>query len=308
MAIWMGSQGGLALQRVATEQFYANISPADVEPSAKRFSVDKPISSYLITGDRVEISRAQANGVSTSNLDFVHGSAWPDNQQHPDGAWFVAVDQVGGVRLYQTWFQAIAGKEFDAVQLVAPSGSYRLQFRVLEGDERCLARTVEWTLNTNRDVADITSLGEAFRKNMATLVSGSGEIDCFFDYVPSACGGDDLTEETSQYLHRLALRLEIGATFQGIFLIKHERCNPLFNDNETVRQRRLYYSCDCVITQVGIEMDSEDAVHSRITFVTTGEIKLLYNVVDQYLLQEPRPDPYKVLQESEFGVLLEAPE
>ena len=309
MAIWIGSQGGLALQRSATEQFYAEISPSDVDLGAKRFGVNKPISSYLITGDRVEIARVEADGsLSTKNLDFVQSAAWPDNQQHPDGSWFVAVDQVGGVRLYQSWHAAVANKATNAVELATPASAYRLRFNVIEGDERCLARTVGWALNTNRAVADITSLGEAFEKNMATLVSGSGNIDCFFDYVPSVCYGDEGTEETSQYLHRLALRLEIGAMFKGIFLLKHQECNPLFNDNETVRTRRLYYSCDCVITQVGVEIDSEDAIHSEIDFVTTGEIKLLYNTIDRYLLQEPTPDEFKVLQESDFGVLLEAPE
>ena len=43
--------------------------------------------------------------------------------------------------------------------------------------------------NTNRDVADITSLGEGFRK-MATMVNGSGDIDCFFDVIPGTCNGD----------------------------------------------------------------------------------------------------------------------
>ena len=309
MAIWMGTNGGLALQRAATEQFYANISPSDVDPGIKRFSVDKPIGSFLITGDRVEIARVDADGKgSSSNLDFVSAAGWPDSAQHPDGSWFVSVDQVGGVRLYQFWSDAIANKQSNAVALVPPSEAYRLRFRVLEGDERCLARTVSWALNTNREVADITSLGEGFKKRMATLVSGSGDIDCFFDYVPSVCHGDEGTEETSQYLHRLAMRLEIGATFKGIFLLKHEGCNPLFNDNDTVQARRLYYECDCVITEVGLELDTEEAIHSQINFVTTGEIRLLYNVPSLYLLQEVQPDESKVLQESEFGVLLEAPE
>ena len=53
-------------------------------------------------------------------------------------------------------------------------------------------------LNTNR-VADITGLGEGFRKNKATTVSGSGELDCFFNVRPdgSGCSVDAGTEEFS---------------------------------------------------------------------------------------------------------------
>ena len=309
MAIWMGSNGGLSLQRAATEQVYANISPSDVDADIKRFGVDKPIASFLITGDRVEIARVEADGKeSASNLDFVSAAGWPDNKQHPDGSWFVSVDQVGGVRLYESWSASIANRQAEAIAVVPPSSSYRLRFRVLEGDERCLARTVSWTLNTNRDVADITSLGEGFKKRMATLVSGSGDIDCFFDYAPSVCHGDSGTEETSQYLHRLAMRLEIGAVFKGIFLLKHEGCNPLFNESEVVRRRELFYACDCVITEVGVEVNTEDQIHSQISFVTTGEIQMLYTFLTGYLLQETGLVEDMVLQESDFGVLLEAPE
>ena len=52
--------------------------------------------------------------------------------------------------------QAIANNESQALALVSSAG-YRLRLRVLQGD--IAARTQSWTLNTNRDVADITSLG-----------------------------------------------------------------------------------------------------------------------------------------------------
>ena len=167
---------------------------------------------------------------------------------------------------------------------------------------------MSWTLNTNRNVADITSLGEGFQQQMATLVSGSGDIDCFFDVLPSTCHGDSGNEELSHYLHRLSLRLEIGSTFSGVFLIKQAGCNPLFNESEVVRRRELFYACDCVITEVGVEVNTEDQIHSQISFVTTGEIQMLYTFPTAYWLQETTLDEDKVLQESDFGVLLETPE
>ena len=309
MAIWMGSNGGIRIERSATESVYSNISPSDVDYVANRFGLEKNVNGIFITGDRLDIARVDESGaLSSEPLDFVAASGWSDNAQHPDGAWYCHVDLVGGIRLYPSWNQAIANKGDDAIQLVSPSGSYRVAIKVLQGTERCLGQTRSWTLNTNRDVADVTSLGETFQKSISTLVSGSGDIDCLFNVAPSSCYGDSGSEEFSQYLHRLALRLEIGSSFNGVFLIKQTGCNPIWNDNESIKATELFYACDCVITEVGIEVNPEEVIHSQISFVTTGEIKLLFSSPASYLLQETEPSKDKILQESDFGVLLETPE
>ena len=173
-----------------------------------------------------------------------------------------------------------------------------------QGSQRWLAQTVSWTLNTNRDVADITSLGEGFTKQMATMVSGSGDLDCLFD-VPQAFCGNDATNEYSSYLHQLCLRQEIGANFKGIFLLKRKGCMVL-DGSESIRDSELFYACDCVITEVATEVNTEDVIHSQIQFVTTGAIQLLYTRAADYLLQEQVPND-KILQESDFGVWLETP-
>jgi hypothetical protein len=305
MAIWLGQDGGVKIERAATEPLYTHIRPDDVDAGVRRFSLDKPVGNLFITGDRIEIARVDESGRPVqSNLDFVAASGWPDNQQHPDGSWFVNVDVIGGIRLYTSWSAAIAGGEPNALVLQRPSGVYRLRIRVLQGDDRCLGRTKSWSLNTNRDVADITSLGEGFQKNKATLVSGSGDLDCFFDVIPDACNGDVGTEELSHYLHRLSLRLEIGSTFTGIFIIKHANARPLLSYDERVMERELFYKCDCVITEVGVEVNTDDEIHSQISFVTTDQIQMLFDYPINYLLQEQRPEEWKVLQESDFGVLL----
>jgi hypothetical protein len=308
MAIWMGMDGGIRIERAASAPVYAYISPEDVDPGSKRFGVSKNISNIFITGDRIEIARVDENGAPvTDPLDFVSADGWPDGAVYPDGTWYVNTDQVGGMRLYQSWSDALENYPPKAIALVEPSGTYRIAMRVVEGVERCLGQTQSWTLNTNRDVADITSLGEGFQKNQATLVSGSGEIDCLFNVLPESCAGDSGNEEFSYYLHQLALRLEIGSEFTGVFLIKHAGVSPIESYNERIRERELFYLCNCVITEVGVEVNTEDIIHSQISFVTTDEIQLLFSTPANYLLQEPVPDQ-RILQESDFGVLLEAPE
>lgn len=310
MAIWMGMDGGIRIERSATAPIYGRITPNDVDTGAKRFGLDKNIGNLFITGDRVEIARVDESGAplgSAFKLDFVAATGWADNQQHPDGTWYVNVDQVGGMRLYDSWSDALQNYPPNAVALTTPSEGYRLSMRVVDGVERCLGRTQSWTLNTNRDTADITSLGDGFQKNQALLVSGSGDIDCFFDVLPDSCAGDSGNEELSFYLHKLAMRLEIGSEFIGVFVIKHAGAQPLDSYSDRIRERELFYLCNCVITEVGLELNTEDAIHSQISFVTTNEIKLLFDAPSNYLLQEPVPDQ-RILQESDFGVLLEAPE
>ena len=121
-----------------------------------------------------------------------------------------------------------------------------------------------------------------------------------FDVLPDLCGGDSGTEELSHYLHRLALRLEIGHVYW--ISTSNTKNVPLLSYDERVKERELFYKCDCVITEVGIEVNTEDEIHSEISFVTTDQIQPLLDYPTNYLPQEDRPDPYKVLQESDWRV------
>lgn len=305
MAIWLGSSGGLRIERMASSRMFAYVGPADVDVGSNRISVDR-VTQSLITGDLVAIRRVDENGQPVSELlDFVSASGWSDGQQHSDGQWYVNVDAVGGVRLYTSWRDSLEGNIGDAIQLARPSERYRISLQTVSaGGARCVAQTTSWVLNTNRDVADITSLGEGFQKQMATLVSGSGELNCFFDAISDACG-EDSNFERSVYFHQLALRQEIGSTFIGVFLLKRSGTLPI-TVMEQYRERELFYKCECVITEVASEVNTENILESKVQFVTTGQIQLLYSFPVDYLLQEP-PSNDKVLQESDFGIVLETP-
>ena len=305
MAIWMGESGGIRIERLESGMFYARISPSDVDTGSKRFGFDRPVTA-LITGDQVAITRVDEQGQPVSDpLDFVAATGWKDGVQHPDGQWYVSVDPVGGIRLFRDWPAALLGNPAQAVELEEPSDSYRLAMQVRSGVERCLAQTVSWELNTNRAVADITSLGEGFQKNMATLVSGSGTLDCLFDATQGMCHGD-INHESSIYMHQLALRQEIGSSFKAVLLLKRKGCVALWGDDR-ITDNELFYSCDCVISDVATGVESGEVIHSRINFVTTGQIQLLYSSPADYLLQETMPGEDKVLQESDFGIYLETP-
>ena len=307
MAIWIGEAGGLGIGSAKSEKVYSRIAPADVSPDGNRFSFEDARYT-LITGDKVWIRRIEEDGSSSSQmLDFVDPSGWGDNQLHPDGEWYVNADAVGGVRLFKDWKDAVNNTTEAAVRLTKPAAGFRVSYEVLDTPQRCLAQTVSWTLNTDRETADFTSLGDSFRQNMATLVSGSGEVDCFFDYsVRDGCQGDG-QQLPSSYMHQLALRQEVGANFVGVFLMKRSGSMPIDTLIDSEEQsRELFYYADCVITAVATELAPEEPIHSRISFVTTGPIQLLFDIPRNYLLQEQPPND-KILKESGFGILLETP-
>lgn len=308
MAIWIGEAGGIRIGRKQSDRIYTYIEPSSVDTSAKRFGFQDAVNG-LITGDHVWFRRVDTAGVPTTDLlDFVASSGWSDSTQRNDGQWYVNVDNVGGIRLYDTWDKAIAGRITDAISLATPSGTYRISYEITVGDDQYLAQTISWILNTDRDVADYTSLGDTFKQQMSTLVSGSGELDCFFDTEWRA-GAPNYTgeEESPIYMHRLALRQEVGAVFTGVFLMKRAASVPigtLIGAAEALKE--LFYTADCVITSVATELIADQPIHSKISFVTTGPIRLLFDFPADYLLQEQAPND-KVLQESGFGILLEVP-
>lgn len=306
MAIWLGQAGGIRIASAASDRMFSGIDPANIDPSVNRFFFDNG-KVTLSTGDFVWIRRVDANGDPEGMLDFISGQAWSDSTQHPDGQWFVNADAVGGIRLYEDWTDAVNDTRSNAISLQAISSGYRVSYQVMQGAEECLGQTISWTLNTDREVADFTSLGDGFRQNMATLVSGSGELDCFFDLASDRACSEEEGSMPSLYLHQLALRQEIGAKFTGVFLMKQVGSVPL---NELVDKaeavKELFYKAECVVTAIASELSPKEPIHSRITFVTTGPIQLLFGFPSGYLLQEEPPND-KVMQETDFGILLETP-
>ena len=305
MAIWHGYGGGIRLQRAKAGPAYVWIEPGDVDAAAKRMSADRAVSS-LITGDLIAIAHVDDEGAPLSSvLPFMNAGAWEDGQAYNDGQWYANVDPIGGLRLYRRWRDALAGGIENAMPMDTMSARCRVSVRIVADNQRCLAQTVSWDLNTDRDVVDITSLGEGFKKNMSTLVSGSGKLDCFFTAGNDACVQDRSEHEKSMYLHQLVLRQEIGASFEGIFMLKR-RGNVQQGLSVEYDQLELFYKCNCVISNVASSVNVDDAIHSRIEFVTTDQIQLLYDYPISYLLQEGL-DKDKVLQESESGILVDLP-
>ena len=64
------------------------------------------------------------------------------------------------------------------------------------GTVGAIASTTAWTLDVTKDTLDVTAHGDTFRKNVGSLISGSGTVDLIY----TATSGDDTAEIISDVL------------------------------------------------------------------------------------------------------------
>ena len=286
MGVYFGQWGEVALKRDTLQSaLQTKLDPYDVNTSTKRFSVDHS-SGSLITGDEVEIETADK-----STLELVSGHSYPD------GKWFINVDQVGGIRLFDSFAKAIEGLTANALTLVAPSSAKDILIRTRNERFRHVAGVREFEMTTSREQVDLTNLGDEFRNQYeAGLISGQGTMNCIWEH--SYETGDRKNEygaesEFAFYLAQLIVRTQQGSDFDGLFYIYRDSNN---------KKNNVYYEANCIITNVAVSVNAAEVIDTRIEFVTNGVIRLKTGDTAGYILQE---DNDKILQENESPILQE---
>ena len=250
MTVYLGNAGNVELIRDSGDVITGTIAPASVNSTKGMFSFDFSFGAF-VTGDFVEFS-------STSTLSFVSGYAYTK------GNWFVNVDQLGGLRLYPTYSDAIAGTSNNRVALATPGSNIAVNCKILNSVPRLLANIIRFELSTDREAVDTSSLGDEFRNQYSTLITGSGSIDCIFDYATAG------QTEIAVYLHNLILRQQFGSDFKAnLYILTEGQAQGVNADNDSV-----WYEIQGVMTNAAIQCTAGDIIESRFTFVTTGEIKL----------------------------------
>ena len=170
MTVYLGTFGQVELKR----QFDGGvldgtIKAADVNASAKRFSFDFE-HGQLLTGDQIEI-KPDPSSTSTS-LPFI--TANPASTKK-----FINVDDLDGIRLYDSFSAAVNGGTANATSLTA--GGYTsvdVKVKVENADYKVLGRVQSYELNTTRETVDTTTLSDEFRSQLSTIMSGSGRMAC----------------------------------------------------------------------------------------------------------------------------------
>lgn len=269
MAIYFGSNGLVELKRDTNSTgLVTQLDPHDVNVSKRRFSVDFKANS-LVTGDQVEIST-----VDGSNLDLVSGHSYPDVRK------FLHVDEVGGIRLYSTFEQALAGNLIDSAILTAPSTAKQIRISTRNQRYRCLANIKDFEITTTRDSVDLTHLGEEFKSQFDRgLISGQGTLNCLWQHQYLICDPhyEVNAPEFPAYLAQLILRMDQGADFLGQFFV-------YYNGSSDVNS--IWYEADCLVSNVVVSVLTEGVITTKIDFVTTGPFHLKSGAPEEYLLQE----------------------
>jgi hypothetical protein len=272
MTVYLGTFGKVELKRQADIRgLRSTIRVSDVNVTAKRFSFEYE-HGQLITGDKVQF--ASTDG---SVLDFINGYTGTM------ATYWVYVDDVGGIRLYNSFANAVNGLKANAVVLAQPGNAIPIRVDIRNSVPKVLAQVNNYELNTERETVDTTTLSDEFRSRINTLMSGSGRMSCEWEYT------GDTVNELPNYLVELTLRTKIGSNFHARFYLKTTGYNPsgvaARSDDE------VFYDFDAVITACAIQFQPGSIVQITADFITTGPVQLKMNLdVPELIVQESGDD------------------
>ena len=290
MTFFLGTKGNIRLRRGISPQMGElsdSISPDDVSLTLNRLGFDSA-GANLLTGDRVDIATSDARG-----LICFAAAAWPDSVQRSSIAAYVNVNAAGGLRFFRTFTDAVNNVRANELPLAAFAGAVLpITVAIKDTTYNVLGNVVDYTLATDREAIDATSLSDRFRQlYSAGLLSGSGTIACAFDYTTSG------VNETPLLMLQLINRLDIGSEFDCALYLTDK------SNDETVQN--VYYEFTAMVTKAGVEVRAGDIINSTIDFVTSGEIRLLIGQASGYVLKE---DDDKIKLEQSLDFLLTEPD
>jgi hypothetical protein len=277
MGIYLGNIGAIEITRKSDgDPKESLVNPSDINATRNRFSFDFD-EAYLISGDLVEFTTAD-----NTNLDFVDASGWANNTVQTSGNWYVFIDELGGIRLYDNFDDSLEGSTAGLVPLVSIARDIPIAVVVRDRDTRLLASVTDYELNTNRETVDITSLSDEYRQQYSSLITGSGSITAQWDYV------NEEGREPAHYLMQLVLRTKIGSIFHAKFYIKSANTRASGGAfSSTQSNDSLWWEFDAIVTNSATSFATDDIIVSQIDFVTTGAIRLkALTTTGRKLLQE----------------------
>ncbi len=276
MSVYLGTYGQVELQRQFDGgDLRSTINPSDVNATKKRFSFDFE-HGQLLSGDQIEITSTDGTA-----LDFI------DRYTKTSVKKFIHVDELDGIRLYDSFAHAVNGGTTNATALATPSNDLPIRVSVANAGYLVLAQVNGFELNTERETVDTTTLSDEFRNRISTLMSGSGRMSAFWEYTGNT------SQELPNYLVELSLRTRVGSQFKARFYIKRTTHNPggvAANDNDEV-----FYEFTGVLTGCAVQFAPDNTVQVQADFITTGTIQLRMNL----------EVPSKLLQEDTDEILLE---
>ena len=246
----------------------SDVEPDDISLVLNRVGFENA-SENLLTGDRVDLTTTDSRG-----LAFIPASNWSINQIQDTFSCFVHVNEVGGLRLFPTFGDAVNNTRSNEITLQSFSGSpLNLTVTIRDIKYSLLGCVSQFEFNASRDAIDVTSLSDKYKRQYdAGLLSGSGRIECAFNYETTG------VEEAPLLLLQIIQRLDIGCAFDLALYLTDRAVDPTLQN--------LFYLLTAVPTNTGISLRSGDIITCTIDFVTTGTTRLIFGVPSDYLLKE----------------------
>lgn len=243
----------------------------DINTVLNRFSFDNA-ENELLTGDFITITTTDPRGIAFLPPSFWD---WEDTDVAlSKAAFYVNINKLGGLRIFRQFNDAINNNREAELPLVNfDGGPLEIEINVEDTNFNTLGKVTGYTLNTEREAVDITTLSDKFRQQYsAGLISGNGSIDVLFGYDTVR------SEETPLLLLQLIQRVETGSAFEASLFLATE---VSYGSNLDV-----WYQFEAVVTRAGVEVSSEGIISCAVDFVSTGEISLQVGKAPSYVLQE----------------------
>ena len=294
MGVYLGNVGNVELTRRSFEGVKLSlVNPGDVNYERHRFSFDFT-EGMLITGDLIEITATDG-----TNLDFISAGGWSDGVVRESGKWFIHVDELGSIRLYDNFDDSLEGSTAGLIELAQISRDIPIKVDVEDTSGRLLASITDYELNTNRETVDVTSLSDEYRQQYSSLITGSGRFTAQWDYV------NELQQEPVNYLMQLVLRTEIGSGFHAKLYIKTLGATASGGSfSGTQVNDALWWEFDALVTSSATSFAPGDIVVSTIDFVATGPIKLRARTTPRRRLLQEKNLPIELEPKTGDGYLL----
>jgi hypothetical protein len=271
MAVFLGNQGNVRLRRgirIPYGVLSDEIKPDDVNTVLNRLSFDGALEN-LLTGDRIDLTTTDARG-----LVCFSAASWSSGIVEDNISAYVHVNAVGGLRFFETFVDAVNNNraaEYTLTAFAAPA--LQIEVKVRDVSANVLGNVTGYTLNTDREAIDATTLSDKFKRQYsAGIISGNGSIDCLFDYTTTGI------KETPLLMLQLIQRVDIGSEFDLALYLTDQSLDS--------RVDNVFYELTAMVTRTGVTVDTEDIIRCTIDFVTTGEIRLLIGQPVGYVLKE----------------------
>ena len=310
MAFYLGNHGNIRLRRGSGGQigtFSSSVSPDDVNTALNRLGVEGSLDN-LVTGDRVTFSTADNRRLdfipdnNFGTLDFLvtqsddqivtqSNDSFFNNGLTPTSfTKYVNLNAMGGLRLFNNFADSINNNRSAEIVLDPfTNEDIELNLEVLDTRLNVVGNVLRYEFNTARDAIDATTLSDKYKRQFdAGLLSGSGRIECAFDYTVGAA------DEAPIIMLQTIQRLDAGCAFDLALYLTDKEIVPTVEN--------IFYLVSAVTTTTGISVEAGGIVSCTIDFVTTGEIRLVIGRPDAYIL---KADDSRVILDQSLNFLLQ---